>query len=372
MLYHLFLPLRDVISGANLFRYLTFRSAMAAVFALLISFVVGPWMIRTLRKHQIGEEIRTDGPKTHLSKAGTPTMGGLMVLVAVAVPTLLFANLTNFYVLLTLLAFLWMGAVGFLDDYLKAVRKTKKGLVARYKLLGQFGIGALIAAFIMIYPELFGHNFAAQSTLTTLPFLKNVMFNFGILYPIIVLLVVTGTSNGVNLTDGLDGLAIGVTSIAAAAFAAISYVTGNVKFAEYLNIIYLEGAGELTIFCAAVLGAGLGFLWYNGYPAQVFMGDTGALALGAGLGTMAILLKKEFFLVVIGGIFVIEAVSVIIQRLYFKYTKKRYGTGQRVFLMAPLHHHFEQLGWHESKVVVRFWIVQVLLVLVSLTMFKVR
>ncbi|MFZ5433203.1 MAG: phospho-N-acetylmuramoyl-pentapeptide-transferase [Calditrichota bacterium] len=372
MLYHLFLPLRDVISGANLFRYITFRSAMAALFALLISFLIGPWMIGKLRKYQIGEEIRTDGPQTHLAKAGTPTMGGLMILFAVTVPTLLFANLTNFYVLLTLLAFLWMGAVGFFDDYLKAVRKTKKGLVARYKLIGQFGIGALIALFVLAYPNLFGLNFSNHVTTTTMPFLKNVMFNFGVFYPLMVLLVVTGTSNGVNLTDGLDGLAIGVTSIAAAAFATMSYVTGNIRFATYLNIIYLDGAGELTIFCAALLGAGLGFLWFNGYPAQVFMGDTGALALGAALGTMAILLKKEFFLIVIGGIFVVEALSVIIQRLYFKYTKKKFGTGKRVFRMAPLHHHFEQLGWHESKVVVRFWIVQVLLVLVSLTMFKVR
>jgi phospho-N-acetylmuramoyl-pentapeptide-transferase len=372
MLYHLFLPLRNVVIGANLFRYLTFRSAMAALVALLISFFIGPWMIRTLRKHQIGEEIRTDGPQSHLSKAGTPTMGGLMILVAVAVPTLLFANLTNFYVLLTLLSFLWMGAVGFFDDYLKAVRKTKKGLVARYKLLGQVGLGALVVLLVLGYPHLFGSNFEAQATRTTLPFLKNVMFNFGIFYPLMVLIVVTGTSNGVNLTDGLDGLAIGVTSISAGAFAAMSYVTGNVKFAGYLNIIYLDGAGELTIFCAALLGAGLGFLWFNSYPAQVFMGDTGALAMGAGLGTMAILLKKEFFLLVIGGIFVVEALSVIIQRTYFKYTKKRFGVGQRVFKMAPLHHHFEQCGWPESKVVVRFWIVQVLLVLVSLTMFKVR
>jgi phospho-N-acetylmuramoyl-pentapeptide-transferase len=372
MLYHLFLPLRNVIIGANLFRYLTFRSAMAALFALLISFFIGPWMIRKLREHQIGEEIRSDGPKTHLSKAGTPTMGGLMILVAVAVPTLLFANLTNFYVLLTLLAFLWMGAVGFFDDYLKAVRKTKKGLVARYKLLGQIGLGAVVVAMVLGYPHLFGGNFEAQVTRTTMPFLKNVMFNFGIFYPLMVLIVVTGTSNGVNLTDGLDGLAIGVTSISAAAFAAMSYISGNVKFSSYLNVIYLDGAGELTIFCAALLGAGLGFLWYNGFPAQVFMGDTGALALGAALGTMAILLKKEFFLLVVGGIFVAEALSVIIQRTYFKYTKKRYGEGRRVFKMAPLHHHFEQCGWPESKVVVRFWIIQVLLVLVSLTMFKVR
>lgn len=372
MLYHLFLQLRDVVIGANLFRYITFRSAMAALCALLISFIVGPWMIRKLRQYQIGEEIRTDGPKTHLTKAGTPTMGGLMLLVAVSIPTLLFANLTNFYVLLTLLAFLWMGAVGFFDDYLKAVRKKKKGLVARYKLMGQIGLGALVALFIMLYAHLFGHNFSEQVTLTTMPFLKNVMFNFGIFYPVMVIFIITGTSNGVNLTDGLDGLAIGVTSISAAAFAVISYVTGNAKFSAYLNIIYLDGAGELTIFCAALLGAGLGFLWFNGYPAQVFMGDTGALAMGSALGTMAILLKKEFFLVVIGGLFVIEALSVIIQRVYFKYTKRKYGEGRRVFLMAPIHHHFEQLGWHESKVVVRFWIIQVLLVLVSLTMFKVR
>jgi phospho-N-acetylmuramoyl-pentapeptide-transferase len=265
-----------------------------------------------------------------------------------------------------------MGAIGFFDDYLKAVKKKKKGLVARYKLAGQVFLGTLIAMIILLYPWLFGSDFEANTTLTTLPFFKNVMLNFGILYPLMVIAVVTGTSNGVNLTDGLDGLAIGVTSIAALAFAVMSYVTGNVKFADYLNIIYLDGAGELTVFCSALLGAGLGFLWFNGYPAQVFMGDTGALALGAALGTMAILLKKELFLLVIGGIFVIEALSVIIQRLYFKYTKNKTGVGKRVFRMAPLHHHFEQLGWHESKVVVRFWIVQVLLVLVSLTMFKVR
>ncbi|MBI5059876.1 phospho-N-acetylmuramoyl-pentapeptide-transferase [candidate division KSB1 bacterium] len=372
MLYHLFMSLRDVVVGANLFRYITFRSAAAAVTALLLSFLVGPWMIRKLQQNQIGEEIRQDGPRTHLAKAGTPTMGGLMILFCVAVPTLLFANLTNFYVLLTLVSFLWMGVVGFFDDYLKAVKKIKKGLVAKYKLAGQIGLGLLILVFILLYPHVFGLNFSENITLTTLPFLKNVMLNFGILYPLVVVVVVTGTSNGVNLTDGLDGLAIGVISIAAMAFAAMSYVTGNVKFADYLNVIYLEGAGELTVFCAALVGAGLGFLWYNGYPAQVFMGDTGALALGAALGTMAILLKKELFLIVIGGIFVIEALSVIVQRLYFKYTKRRYGAGRRVFLMAPLHHHFEQLGWHESKVVVRFWIMEVLLVLVSLTMFKVR
>jgi phospho-N-acetylmuramoyl-pentapeptide-transferase len=372
MLYHLLVPLRDVIIGANLFRYLTFRSALAAVLGLLISFLIGPWLIRKLKRLHIGEEIRADGPQTHHVKAGTPTMGGLMILAAVAIPTLLLANLTNFYVLLTLLAFLWMGAIGFFDDYLKTIKKKKKGLVARYKLISQVALGLLIGLFILNYSDLFGRNFKLFATETTLPFYKNEMLDFGLLFPLVVMLVITGTSNGVNLTDGLDGLAIGVTSIAAAAFAVISYVTGNVKFSSYLNIVYLDGAGELTIFCAALLGAGLGFLWYNGYPAQVFMGDTGALALGAALGTMAILLKKELFLLVIGGIFVAEALSVMAQRVYFKYTKKRYGEGRRIFRMAPLHHHFEQLGWHESKVVVRFWIVQVLLVLISLTMFKVR
>lgn len=372
MLYHLLVPLKDVLVGANLFRYLTFRSASAAVVALLISFFIGPWIIRKLRQLHIGEEIREDGPQTHLKKAGTPTMGGLMILAAVSIPTLLFANLTNFYVLLTLLAFLWMGVIGFFDDYLKAVKHTKKGLVARYKLYAQVLLGLLIGLFILFYPNLFGTNFEVNVSRTTLPFMKNLMIDFGLFYPLIVMIVITATSNGVNLTDGLDGLAIGVTTIATTAFLAMSYITGNVNFSDYLNIIYLEGAGELTIFCAALLGAGLGFLWFNGFPAQVFMGDTGALALGAALGTMAVLLKKEFFLLVIGGIFVVEALSVIIQRVYFKYTKRKYGTGRRVFRMAPLHHHFEQLGWHESKVVVRFWIIQVLLVLVSLTMFKVR
>ncbi len=372
MLYHLLVPLRDEIIGANLFRYLTFRSALAAVMGLLISFLIGPWLIRKLKAHQIGEEIRVDGPQTHFNKAGTPTMGGLMILAAVAIPTLLLANLTNFYVLLTLLSFLWMGAIGFFDDYLKTVKKKKAGLVARQKLVAQVGLGIVIGIFLLNYSHLFGQNFHFNITQTTVPFFKHVMFDFGWFYPIVVMFVITGTSNGTNLTDGLDGLAIGVTSIAAAAFAVISYVTGNVNFSQYLNIIYLDGAGELTIFCSALLGAGLGFLWFNSYPAQVFMGDTGALALGAALGTMAILLKKEFFLIVIGGIFVAEAMSVLMQRAYFKYTKQRFGEGRRVFRMAPLHHHFEQLGMHETKVVVRFWIVQVLLVLISLTMFKVR
>ncbi|MFH1011116.1 MAG: phospho-N-acetylmuramoyl-pentapeptide-transferase [bacterium] len=372
MLYHLLLPLREYFSALNLFRYITFRAAGATVTALVLSFLIGPALIRALKRHQIREEIRLDGPQTHHAKEGTPTMGGLMILIAGAVPTLLFANLTNFYVLLGLVAFLWMGLIGFMDDYLKAIQKKKKGLVARYKLLGQVSLGLVIGIFLLTFPELFGGNFEAHVTATTTPFLKNVMFNFGVFYILMVVLVVAGTSNGVNLTDGLDGLAAGVCGISVAAFALMSYVTGHVKFSDYLNIIYLEGAGELAIFCAALFGACLGFLWFNAHPAQVFMGDTGALALGGALGAMAILVKKEFFLIVIGGIFVMEALSVIAQRYYFKYTKKRFGTGRRIFRMAPLHHHFEELGWPEPKVVVRFWIIQILLVLVSLTMFKVR
>jgi len=372
MLYHLLFPLREYFSALNLFRYITFRAAGAAVTALIIAFVIGPPLIRTLKRRQIGEEIRSDGPAGHHAKAGTPTMGGLMILVAGAIPTLLFANLTNFYIMFALVAFLWMGLIGLLDDYLKAVRKKKKGLVARYKLLGQIALGLVIGLVILISPEIFGRNFAANATATTTPFLKNVMFNFGIFYIVMVVLVIAGTSNGVNLTDGLDGLAIGVCGISLAAFAVMSYVSGHVKFSDYLNIIYLDGAGELAIFCAALFGASLGFLWFNAHPAQVFMGDTGALALGSAIGTMAILVKKEFFLIIIGGIFVAEALSVIFQRYYFKYTRLKFGTGRRLFRMAPLHHHFEELGWAESKVVVRFWIIQILLVLVSLTMFKVR
>lgn len=372
MLYHLLFPLREYFSALNLFRYITFRAAGAAVTALLIAFIIGPPLIRALKRHQIGEEIRADGPKTHRAKAGTPTMGGLMILVAGAIPTLLFAKLTNFYVLLALVAFLWMGLIGFLDDYMKTVRKKKKGLVARYKLLGQIALGLMVGLFILTLPDLFGENFKANVTATTTPFLKDVMFNFGIFYILVVVLVISGTSNGVNLTDGLDGLAIGVCGISLAAFALMSYVTGHVEFSDYLNIIYLDGAGELAVFCAALCGASLGFLWFNAHPAQVFMGDTGALALGSAIGAMAILVKKEFFLIIIGGIFVAEALSVILQRYYFKYTRRRFGIGRRIFRMAPLHHHFEELGWAEPKVVVRFWIVQILLVLVSLTMFKVR
>jgi len=361
MLYYLLFPLREYISGFNLFRYISVRSAFAAITALLISFVVGPYVIRKLKEKQIGEEIRTDGPQTHLKKAGTPTMGGLIILAAVLLPTLLWAQVANLYVILILFATVWMGAVGFLDDYLKVVKKKPKGLVARYKLVGQITLGAIIGAVIYLWPELRGIN-----TLTSVPFFKNYEIDFGIFYIPMVIFVVTATSNAVNLSDGLDGLAAGLVGISVTAWAAIAYVTGRVDFSDYLNILYLPGAGELTVFCAALVGAALGFLWFNAYPAQVFMGDTGALALGSGLGTLAVLLKKELWLPIIGGVFVAENLSVIVQVAYYKRTRKR------IFKMAPLHHHFELLGWEEPKVVIRFWIAAILLALLSLSTFKIR
>jgi phospho-N-acetylmuramoyl-pentapeptide-transferase len=367
MLYHLLYPLKVYISGFNVFRYITFRSGAAAILALLISFIIGPYIIRKLREKQIGEEIRKDGPPTHLIKAGTPTMGGLIVLISVLVPTLLFSDLTNQYVWLMILATSWMGLVGYIDDYLKAIKKYPKGLVGRYKMFGQITLGLIIGSILYFLPE-----DPATRSVTTVPFLKNFVVNFNIFYILVVMLVVTGTSNAVNLTDGLDGLAIGCTAIAFIAFAAMCYITGNVKFASYLNIIYIPEAGELTVFALAMIGASLGFLWYNSYPATVFMGDTGALAIGAALGTMSILIKKELLLVIVGGIFVMEALSVMMQTTYFKYTRKKYGEGRRIFKMAPLHHHFELLGWKESKVVVRFYIIAILLALLTLTTFKVR
>jgi len=362
MFYHLFYPLKNFISGFNLFGYITFRSASAAILALLISFIVGPAVIRFLRRHQLGEEIREDGPQAHLKKAGTPTMGGIIILIAVIIPTLLFARLDNVYVLLVLLATIWMGLVGFLDDYLKIVKKMPKGLVGRYKIVGQIVVGLIIGGVLYFYPD-----FKAFRSLTTVPFFKNLEIDFGIFYIPLVVFIITAASNSVNLTDGLDGLAIGLVGITAVAWTGISYITGRVDFSGYLNIIYLPGAGELTVYSAALIGACLGFLWFNSHPAEVFMGDTGALALGSAVGTLAILLKKELLLPIIGGVFVAETLSVILQVAYFKRTG-----GKRLFKMAPLHHHFELSGWHESKVVIRFWIVGILLVLVTLSTFKVR
>lgn len=361
MLYHLLFPLREYVSGLNIFRYISFRSAGAAILALFISFLIGPAIIRYLKRKQLGELIRQDGPQTHLSKAGTPSMGGLIVLASIIIPTLLMARLDNLHVWLVLFATAFMGAVGFLDDYLKIIKKVKKGLIGRYKLAGQISLGLIVGSVLYFFPDV-----PEARASTTIPFLKNYMINFGIFYIPFVAFIITATSNGENLTDGLDGLAIGLTAIAALAFGAIAYVSGRVDHSSYLNIIYLRQAGEVTIYCAALFGASLGFLWFNAHPAQVFLGDTGALALGGALGTIAVLVKKEILLVLICGIFLMESLSVIIQVFYFK------RTGRRIFKMAPIHHHFELMGWKEPKVVIRFWIIGILLAMLTLATFKIR
>ena len=366
MLYHLLVPLRDWFFGFNLLRYITFRGASAAVLALLITFWIGPAMIRWLSRMQIGEAISATVPTTHATKRGTPTMGGTIILIAVLLPTVLFARLEQPYVLMALLALVWMGLIGLLDDYLKDIRKYPDGLIARRKLAGQISLGLIIGGWLYFWPA----NPEIRSSIG-LPFVANGSLDLGFLYIPLVILVITGTSNAVNLTDGLDGLATGLMAIAVLAFGVIAYVMGRVDFSDYLNIFYLPGTGELFIFAMALLGACMGFLWFNAKPAEVFMGDTGSLAMGAALGSMAVILKQEILLVLIGGIFVAEVLSVMIQVGYYKLSKRITGEGRRVFRMAPLHHHFELSGWPESRVVIRFWIMGILLALLSLSTFKV-
>lgn len=369
MLYHLFNYINDLYAppGFGVFKFLSFRSSLAAITALFLAFFVGPKIINYLRKKQIGETIRELGPQTHKLKAGTPTMGGIIILFSVIVPVLLWADINSTYILLVLVGTLWLGFVGFVDDYLKVVMKKSQGLIARYKLLGQVLIGLFVGCAIYFLPE-----FAEYNTQTTLPFMKNLNFDFALLYIPMVIFIITATSNAVNLTDGLDGLAIGSMLIVMLAVGVLSYVSGNRIYADYLNVIYLPGSGELTVFIAAFIGAGLGFLWFNFYPAQIFMGDTGSLALGGAFGIIAILIKKELLIPILGGVFFLETISVIIQRLYFKYTKKKTGVGKRVFKMAPLHHHYELLGWAEPKIVIRFYIITIILVIISLASFKIR
>ena len=331
MLYYFLTPLKETFSALNLFEYITFRAAFAAITALLISFIIGPWVIHILQKNQIGEEIRLTGPESHMKKRGTPTMGGVIILLSVLLPTLLFAKLNNPMIQIIIVATIWMGIFGFIDDYLKVIKKLEKGLIARYKMAGQIILGAIVSLWIFNTPE-----FAVFSTKTTVPFLKNVEIDLGMLYPLMVILVITGTSNAVNLTDGLDGLAAGLLAICFTVFAAIAYISGRVDFSDYLNIIYLPGAGELTIFTASMAGACIGYLWFNSSPAEVFMGDTGSLAMGSSLGTLSLITKHEIVLAIIGGLFVLETLSVVIQVVSFKLT------GRRIFRMAPLHHHFEK------------------------------
>lgn len=376
MFYYLSLWVREVtdLPGMGVFQYVTFRAAGAAILALLLSIVAGPFIIRVLHRRQIGEQAKKEltGVGQHATKAGTPTMGGLIVLLAILAPVILWANIANPYVLLALFATTVLGAVGFLDDYLKVVKKLPKGLIARYKIVGQVITGLVVGGVIYFVPDWFSYSYAGINTLTTVPFAKHISFDFGILYIPVVVLIITFTSNAVNLTDGLDGLCIGTTAVAALTLAVVAYFSGNAFFADYLNIMHLRGADELAIFCAAMVGAAMGFLWYNAYPARVFMGDTGSLALGGALGVLAILIKKEFLLPIVGGIFFAEALSVILQVTWFKYTRLRTGTGRRLFLMAPIHHHFEKKGLHESKIVVRFYIIAIVLAIITMATFKVR
>lgn len=358
MLYLLLYPLHTEFSIFNVFRYLSFRIIYAAVTAFLIAFVLAPPLIRKLQEIRLGQHIRDDGPKTHLTKSGTPTMGGLLILFAVLLSTLLWADVTNQYVWLVAAATVGFGAIGFADDYLKFVKGQSKGLSAKQKFLTQLVVALALGVFFYFLP--------GYSTKLSVPFFKNVMPDLGWFYVMFVVLVIVGSSNAVNLTDGLDGLAIGPIMIAALAYTIVAYVAGHRLMSDYLLIPHIEGAGEIAVFTAAILGSSLGFLWFNAYPATVFMGDVGSLPLGAALGTVAVISKHELLLLLVGGVFVIEAVSVIFQVVSFK------SRGKRIFLMAPIHHHFEMKGWEEPKVVVRLWIIAILLALLSLSTLKLR
>jgi phospho-N-acetylmuramoyl-pentapeptide-transferase len=344
----------------QVFQYITLRAILATITAFIIALVVGPAMIRWLTRAQVGQTIRDDGPQTHLRKAGTPTMGGALIIIAIAVTVLLWGNLNNRYLWLTLTAMLGFGAVGWFDDYRKLVRKNTKGLPAHWKYFWQSILGIIIA--VSLYAT---HHLPAETQLLV-PFFKNIVINLGLFYIVLTYFVIVGTSNAVNLTDGLDGLAILPTVLVGGALGIFAYLTGHLSFANYLSIPFIPGAGEMAVFSGALVGAGLGFLWFNAYPAQVFMGDVGALGLGAALGTLAVIVRQEIVLVIMGGVFVMETVSVILQVASFKLTRKR------IFRMAPLHHHFELKGWPEPRVIVRFWIITVILVLFGLATLKLR
>jgi len=404
MLYYLFDYLQSAYDfpGAGLFQYISFRAALAVITSLLVSLVFGGKIIRYIQRKQIGEEVRTLGLAGEESKKGTPTMGGLIILSAILIPTLLFTKLDNIYIQLMIVSTVWLGAIGFIDDYIKVFKKDKEGLAGRFKILGQVGIG-LIVGLVMVFhsdivvkeevalssdTEIVGSvNLAEKSSKTTTPFFKNNEFDYQsltswmgetakdyawILFVLIVVVIITAVSNGANMTDGLDGLATGTSAIIGATLALFAYVSGNIIAADYLNIMYIPNTGELVIYMSAFVGACVGFMWYNSYPAQVFMGDTGSLALGGIIAVVAILIRKELLIPVLCGIFLVENLSVIMQVGYFKYTKKKFGEGKRIFKMAPLHHHYQKLGMHESKIVTRFWIVGIMLAVITVVTLKLR
>ena len=359
MLYKLIYMFHANYSFLNVFRYITFRTIYATLTALILSLLLGYWIIPRLARLQIGQYIREDGPPNHKNKVGTPTMGGSFILISVLISSILWMDLKNMYVWLVLLVTLLFGAIGFLDDYLKLIRKSSKGLRGWYKFSMQAGIAALVG--IALY------RYTGFDSRLSFPFFKNFLPDIGMFYIVLIILVVVGASNSVNLTDGLDGLAIGPIIIAFLSYLVFSYLTGHIKIAQYLQIPYVSGAGELSVFCGGVVGAGMGFLWYNTYPAQVFMGDAGSLSLGAALGMIAVISKHEIALILVGGLFVVEALSVILQVSFFKITG-----GKRVFKMAPIHHHFELKGWPEPKVTIRFWIIAIMLALLSMSTLKLR
>lgn len=368
MLYHYLPDLTDLHIVFNLFRFITFRAAGALVTSLLIAFVLGPSTIRMLKNFGIGQVVRTDGPGTHLAKQGTPTMGGVLIVLPATLSTLLWAELDNWYIVIALTTFVAMSAIGFMDDYLKVVRFQTAGLIARYKMLGQWVFGICLGLFLINYPIS-----PLEPNRTMLPFFSELSLLINpVVYVIFVSFVISGSSNAVNLTDGLDGLATGLVAITSATFGILAYLIGRVDSSSYLGLFYLPGSGELGILALALTGSCLGFLWFNSHPAEVFMGDTGALGLGGVIGVIAILLKAEFFLAIVGGVFIAEVLSVVLQVGFFRYTRARDGVGKKIFRMAPIHHHFEEIGWTESKVVVRFWILGVMCAMVALSALKIR
>lgn len=360
MLYKILYSMHDLFSPLNVFRYITFRTALAIITAMVLSLIIGPSIINRLKKISITQQIRDDGPQSHLKKSGTPTMGGIIIIISILFAILLWGDLGNLYIWIMVVSLLGYASIGLVDDYLKVIRKNSRGLRACYKFGAQIALALLIG--ILLYKN---PNDPYKSVLSV-PFFKRWLFELGWFYIPFSILVIVGSSNAVNLTDGIDGLAIGLVGIAALANMVLVYISGNAKFAQYLQVLYLQGTGELTVFCGAILGASLGFLWFNSYPADVFMGDVGSLGLGGALGTLAIITKHEIVLAIVGGIFVIETLSVLFQVASFKLT------GKRIFKMAPVHHHFELKGWHESKVIVRFWIIGIMLALLSLATLKLR